>query len=366
MTTIKRFALLFPGQGSQLVGMGKDLVCEFPYIQSLFTRADHILNFSLSKVMFEGPVEELKQTEITQPALLLHSYSILKILEKELGFKQHQHQQLQQTLPLSNEFIKHFDFMLGHSLGEYTALLASNSISFDDALRLVRHRGELMKECKSGVMAALLSKTNMVQSGSLMNIKSLAHEITTTADNSNGDLCICNISNVNSPNQVVISGTESGVNQLIERGKKLKLFTKAIKLPVSAAFHSDLMKDCSNEFSNKLSTVQFSKPESTVISNVTYSPYNNNDIESIPKLLSQQLVSTVEWTSSIDYCTNQWEKQQQQQSETCFIEIGSGKVLTELVKQISPLSECINIGTSDEVKEFIKNSNNIFKDNKSI
>jgi len=358
MTSIKRFSLLFPGQGSQLVGMGKDLIRDYPYIQSLFNHADHILNFSLSKIMFEGPAEELKQTEITQPALLLHSYSILKILEKELGFKQ---QQLnnnviqQQQQPLSKEFIKHFDFMLGHSLGEYTALLASNSITFDDALRLVRHRGELMKESKSGVMAALLSKTNMVESGSLMNIKSLAKEITNSSES-----VVCNISNINSPNQVVISGTESGVNQLIERGKKLKLFTKAIKLPVSAAFHSDLMLDCSKEFSNKLSTIQFNKPESKVISNVTFNPYN--DIESIPKLLSQQLVSTVEWTSSIDYCVDQWKKENQ--LDTCFIEIGSSKVLTELVKQISPSSECINIGTSDEIKEFINNTNQLFKNNK--
>ncbi|EAL72629.1 hypothetical protein DDB_G0270558 [Dictyostelium discoideum AX4] len=358
----KRIALLFPGQGSQIVGMGKDLIKDFPYISKIYNHSDKILNFSISNLMFNGPSEELKQTYNTQPALLLHSFSMIKILENELGFinknKNNNNNNEDDEFKVSSEFLKRFDFALGHSLGEYSALTTSNSIKFSDALELVRYRGQLMSKCDPGVMFALLSKKNMIESGSLLELKSIINQINNKINETSNEIMICNISNINSPNQIVISGNEIGVSKVIELAKSKKLFTKSVKLEVSAAFHSDLMIPSSDKFKLKLNTINFKQPEIDVISNVNSLPYKNNidktSESSIQSLLSRQLSSTVEWTSSIQYCIEKWEKENIQLKDCYFVEIGSNNVLTQLLKQIYPNSNSYNIQSSNDLINFIK------------
>ncbi|EGC32415.1 hypothetical protein DICPUDRAFT_38439, partial [Dictyostelium purpureum] len=345
---MKRIALLFPGQGSQIVGMGKDLVKDFPYIAPLYNQTDKVLKYPLTNLMFNGPSEELKQTDNTQPALLLHSFSILKIIEKELGYCEINERSNDFTV--SKEFINRFDFMLGHSLGEYSALASSNSLSFYDALQLVRQRGQLMKQAQPGIMAALLSKKNMFESGSLEELKKISNQLLS-------ENIICNISNINSPNQIVISGSEEGVNKLIEIGKKNKLFVKSVKLEVSAAFHSELMKPCSDSFKIIVDQVQFNTPETKIISNVNCLPYSNidrNNELSIQSLLSKQLSSTVNWSPSIQYCINEWKKENLNDEDFCFVEMGSNNVLSELLKQIYPNAKSKSIQSTNDIKEFIK------------
>ncbi|EGG16777.1 pirin family protein [Cavenderia fasciculata] len=342
-------ALLFPGQGSQVVGMTKDLVQDYPYLMPLFKEADRLLSFNLSNVMWNSEMQELKQTEVTQPAVLLHSNAILQVLEKEIPNFVTPPPPSSSSSTSSTLF--KVDFMLGHSLGEYTALMASKSLEFNDAIQLVRNRGSMMKQSKDGKMAALLSKANMLTNGSYQSIKSTAQEM---FDQSSGQ-DIVSVSNINSPSQLVISGNESGVTKLIDVGKKNKWFNKAIRLEVSAAFHSPLMKDCSQEYnSNYLNKIHFNQPIIPVISNVTAKPYKGQD--SIKPILSKQMVSTVDWVSSIQYCIDKWENEKE---KGYFIEIGPNKVLSQLLNQSHPNFQTISIGTSEELKEFIKK----YKDN---
>ncbi|KAK5575989.1 hypothetical protein RB653_007125 [Dictyostelium firmibasis] len=363
----KRIALLFPGQGSQIVGMGKDLIKDFPYISNIYNHSDKVLNFSLSNLMFNGPSEELKQTYNTQPALLVHSFSMIKILENELGYtnRNNSNEHDDGEFRVSCEFLKRFDFALGHSLGEYSALTTSNSIRFSDALELVRYRGQLMSKCDPGVMFALLSKKNMIESGSLLDLKTIINQINNNKiddhEVNSNEIMICNISNINSPNQIVISGNEIGVSKVIELAKSKRLFTKAVKLEVSAAFHSDLMIPSSDNFKLKLNTLDFKQPEINVISNVNSLPYNNVDKNSelsIQSLLSKQLSSTVEWTSSIQYCVEKWKNDNIPLEDCYFVEIGSNDVLTQLLKQIYPNSNSISIQSSNDLIKFIKEFKN--------
>ncbi|GAM22676.1 hypothetical protein SAMD00019534_058510, partial [Acytostelium subglobosum LB1] len=334
---MKRIALLFPGQGSQTVGMAKDLVTSFPYIRPLFEEADRLLQMSLSNVMFNSPMDELKQTEITQPAVLLHSYSILKILEQELI-----------ATPIDNRV----DFVLGHSLGEYTSLLAARSITFEQCLPLVHHRGQLMKQMKQGKMAAVLSRDDMLTPGSTLDrIKEYTQQLY-RQDPVND---ICDVSNINSPNQIVISGTVSGVDKTMSMLKEQRLCRSIKQLEVSAAFHSKLMLPCSQEFESKhLNNINFKRPNYQVISNVTSRPYI--EAADIKPLLSRQLVETVNWVSSIQYCLDGWKSKEAETGNAghLFVEIGPSSVLTQLLKQISPQSEYINISTTEDIRKFIK------------
>ncbi|EFA83832.1 hypothetical protein PPL_02900 [Heterostelium album PN500] len=341
---LKRISLLFPGQGSQFVGMAKDLFAEFAEVQLLLNNADKILKIPLSNIMFNGPMEQLKQTENTQPAVFLHSLAIVKILQNET------------TLFKDNRV----DHMLGHSLGEYSALATAGSIDIESTLPLIRQRGMLMKQARHGTMAALLSKkdflvadSNSSNGGSAFKrLEEYARELE-RIDPTND---LVNISNVNSPNQIVISGTESAIDKMISFAKQNKLVNKTVKLEVSAAFHSQLMKDSSDQYNNDyLNHIDFKQPSNQVISNVTGKPYTNSN--NIKEYLSQQMVSKVDWVSSIRYCIDDWKQKEQQ---GYFIEIGPQKVLTQLLKQIDPTAEYINLSTIDEVKDFI----NKYKENK--
>eukprot|EP01132_Coremiostelium_polycephalum_P007901 gene7901-9721_t len=355
-TMLKRIGLLFPGQGSQSIGMGKELVHSFPYIKNVYTRADSVLKFPLSDMMFNGVEEELKQTENTQPALLLHSYSILKILENELGFNSVK-DQVSADVPLSKEFIKRFDCYMGHSLGEFTALLATNALSFEDAIKLVRYRGLLMKESPNGRMDAVISRSpiNIHQIRELVD--KVNSDVSTKRDKYNVHENSCSLSSINSPNQVVISGTNSGVGKVIDQLKTLKLTTRRLK--VSAAFHSPLMEQCREEFSKTLNNTHFNLPQSTIFSNVTSKKYPN-EINEIKNLLSKQLTSTVEWLSSIENCNQelvQRSKSNSSQEEIgnyCFVEVGNGDVLSKLLQQTIPNINSRNLESPTQIYQFLK------------
>ncbi|MGM8214435.1 ACP S-malonyltransferase [Bacillaceae bacterium W0354] len=288
---MKKLAFLFPGQGSQSVGMGKDFYDEYESVRELFDQADHILGFKLSELILNGPDETLTRTENAQPALLLISAMIFNILEKE-GIKP--------------------SMVAGHSLGEYSALYAAGSLSFEDAISLVHKRGQLMEEAVptgQGTMAAVLG----VESTTI-------DEVTKEVTNSGH---VVNVANYNCPGQIVISGTVKGVElaseQLKEKGAK-----RVIPLNVSGPFHSDLMKPASSQFEQELDKSNINRAEIPVYANVTAQPVVDED--DIRQLLVKQLYSPVQFTQTIENMLKE--------DIDAFVEVGNGKVLSGLVKKV--------------------------------
>ncbi len=287
------FSVLFPGQGSQFVGMAKEFFNNFKYIKDLFEEADNELNFKLSDLILNGPKDLLDQTENTQPAIFLASYSIFKCLEKETSFTN-----------------KSFKFYAGHSLGEYSAIACSGALNFIETLKLLKLRGQLMqhavKDSGGGMIAILGSEIDI--------IKQIL--------NNNEDNFKCYIANDNSNGQVVISGYLSDLNNLSNVLKKKNI--KNMILPVSAPFHCPLMNDASEKMQEQILKTDFDKPVVPLISNVTAKPVES--IDEIKKLLIQQINSPVRWRESMLHIINN--------GVTKFIEIGPGKVLSGLVKRI--------------------------------
>jgi len=302
-------AYIFPGQGSQYVGMCLDLAKEFYYVKEILLEADEILKYPLSKIMEQGPAEILDDTEKTQPAIFIHSIVALKIIEKEFPSLR-------------------ADYMAGHSLGEISALTASKVFSFKQGLELVRMRGKLMKkagELSSGGMAAIIGLE-------LDEIKNICIQ------SSNNNSAV-QIANDNCPGQTVISGGIGALENAMEiakdRGAKI-----VKKLAVSIAAHSILMEPIENEFFEIVDGIKTMKsPTIPVISNVTGKPLNT--IDEIKTDLVRQLSSPVLWTSSIKYILEQG----------CFhfFEIGPNKVLAGLNKRIDRNIECLNIGKVDDI-----------------
>ncbi len=283
-------AIIFPGQGSQYVGMGKDLYENSSVACEVFQWADDILGFSLSKICFEGPEEELKQTKNTQPAIFLHSYALLKMTQDLKG-----------------------DFTAGHSLGEYTANVFAGSINFENALKLVRLRGELMQKAgeeQIGTLAAVVGlEPNVVE------------EVCAQASSRGVVQC----ANYNSPGQIVISGSIAGIQAAMMLAKEAG--AKMVKeLPVSGAFHSPLMLSAKTGLSLALDNTPFTDAKIPVYSNVTGNPIQNS--EEIRTALKEQLTAAVRWESSI--------RNMIADGADNFIEIGPGKVLQGLVKRINP------------------------------
>ncbi|MEM5010731.1 ACP S-malonyltransferase [Niallia taxi] len=288
---MSKIAFVFPGQGSQTVGMGKDLAANFEPAKEIFQKADERLGFSLSSVIFEGPKEELTLTKNTQPALLSASTALLE------HFKQHG--------------IK-ADFVAGHSLGEYSALVAANVLSFEDAVYAVRKRGEYMQEAVpegQGAMAAVLGLE-----------RSKLTEVTNAVSNEGNSV---QLANLNCPGQIVISGTVKGVELASEQAKAAGA-KRAITLEVSGPFHSELMKPAADKFSAVLDELSMNDAEIPVIANVTATPVS--DSSDIKNKLIEQLYSSVLWEDSV-------QKMIELGVDT-FIEIGPGKVLAGLVKKI--------------------------------
>lgn len=279
---------IFPGQGSQFTGMCHDLFIKYDNVKPLFKRAETILGFDISKIMFEGTKEELTQTKVTQPAIFIHSMAILKVLED--SFKP--------------------DLVAGHSLGEFSSLVAAGVLNFEDGLRLVSIRAKAMqKSCENtnGTMAAILGLDNSIIEEICSNI-----EGTVVA------------ANYNCPGQVVISGEVSAVKNACEKLSETGA-RRALILPVGGAFHSELMKDAKDELSKAIKETSFNSPICPIYQNVNGKP--EHLVDNIKRNLISQLTSPVKWTQSVnkmieDGCQD-------------FIEIGPGKVLQGLIKKIN-------------------------------
>ena len=306
-------ALLFPGQGSQAVGMGSEFFTNFDIVKKIFAQADEKLNFSISKLILEGPEDKLQLTQNTQPAILTVSYSIFTVLKKEFGFD-----------------FSSFKYFAGHSLGEYSALVCSDSLSFEDALYLLQERGKAMQEAvpigKGSMIAVLGMKTKDIIDLLKSNIK----------DNE-----VCEIANDNSDGQVIISGEKNSVETLanILINKKIK----SIPLKVSAPFHCSLMKPAANIMENKIKDIKFTTPLFKIINNVTASP--EIEADKIKQLLIKQIFSTVRWRESLIKMHDTGVKN--------FIEIGPGKVLTGMVKRTVKSVNSFSINSITDIKNLI-------------
>jgi [acyl-carrier-protein] S-malonyltransferase len=308
-------AILFPGQGSQVVGMGSEFYNNFSSVKEIFNSADEKLKFKLSKIILEGPEDQLKLTQNTQPAILTVSYAIFKILKEEFNYN-----------------FENTKYFAGHSLGEYSALLCAGSLSFEDALYLLFERGKSMQEAvpvgKGGMLAVLGSENEEIED-SIKKIKSKG---------------ICEIANDNAPGQIIVSGNIELIQELQNILKENK--KKSIMLPVSAPFHCSLMNAAATNMKSKIENVNFTKPTYEIITNVSASP--TNDPVKIKKLLVEQIYSKVRWRESILYMANQ--------NITEYLEIGPGKVLTGLVKRILPSANSSSINSIEDIKNITNES----------
>ncbi len=311
-------ALLFPGQGSQNVGMGVEFFKNFDIVKKIFNKADEKLDYPISKMILEGPEENLQLTENTQPAILTVSYSIFKVLKEEFNFS-----------------TKELQYFAGHSLGEYSALVCSDSLSFEEALYLLHERGKAMQKAvpvgKGSMLAVLGAKFDEVNE----LIKSFTLE----------EKGICEIANDNAEGQVIVSGDKEKVDTFQSILKKNKI--KSIPLKVSAPFHCSLMRPAAEEMRDKISNANFKKPSFNIVNNVT-AKIENNPLK-IKELLINQIYSTVKWRESIINISKN--------SINTFIEIGPGKVLTGMVKRTLNNVKCFSINTIAD----IKNLQNEFK-----
>jgi len=288
------FSVIFPGQGSQIVGMGKEFYDKFDLVKNFFKEADDTLNFSISKLILEGPKEELDLTANTQPAIFLISYSIYNVIKKEFN------------IDLSKA-----KYFAGHSLGEYSALSCAGYLNFSDTLKILRIRGDAMQNSvpkgQGGMVAVLGSTVDVIEKILKDNEQNLSAQI----------------ANDNSEGQIVLSGKTDDLDKLILILKENSI--KNIKLPVSAPFHCNLMNKATNIMNDELNKLNFSEGENKLISNVTANEISN--INELKDLLVKQIANRVRWRESvinmIDSGVNH------------FIEIGPGKVLSGLVKRIS-------------------------------
>ena len=301
-------SVLFPGQGSQSVGMIKDLYDNFGYIKDLFFQADDVLNLSLSKIIFEGPIDLLNETENTQPAIFLVSYSIFKLIKNETSFE-----------------IDKANFFAGHSLGEYSALACSNVINFEDTIKLLKIRGQAMQNAvpkNEGGMIAVLGE----------NINKIEEII-----NNNKNKFECYLANDNSNGQVVISGKKINLEKFEVELKKSNI--KNVRLPVSAPFHCILMKSATQIMTKELKDTKFSTPSNEIVSNVTAQP--SKDPKVIKNLLIEQIEKPVRWRESIVNIINAGNRK--------FLEIGPGKVLSGLVKRVDRNVELIQVNNINDL-----------------
>ncbi|OBW54189.1 malonyl CoA-acyl carrier protein transacylase [Bacillus safensis] len=306
-----KIAFLFPGQGSQKIGMGKDLFDQEAVSKAVFEEADKTLGFDLSSLIFEGDAEELTLTFNAQPALLTTSIAILKKFE-ESGIK--------------------VDYTAGHSLGEYTALVAAGALSFKDAVYAVRKRGELMNEAVpagEGAMAAILGLDKAA-------LEEVTKEVTESGH-------LVELANLNCPGQIVISGTAKGVELASEKAKE-KGAKRAIALEVSGPFHSALMKPAAEKFTDVLSKLDIADAKTPVISNVTADIVTSRD--EIETKLIEQLYSPVRFEESVERLIDL--------GVTTFIEIGPGKVLSGLVKKVNRRLTTISVSDQETIEAAIQ------------
>ena len=303
------FSVVFPGQGSQSVGMAANLYNNFNYVKKLFEIADETLGFSLSKLILEGPKEQLDQTENTQPAIFLASISIFEMTRRE------------SDIDLTNA-----KYFAGHSLGEYSALAASGSINFEQTIKLLKARGKAMQSAvpkgEGGMLAVLGTDLKIISD--LLNENQKKYQ--------------CFIANDNSTGQIVLSGMNKDLDALTEDLKKNTI--KNIRLPVSAPFHSKLMSSATEIMKQEINQSNFIHPKNTIISNVT--SLETTEPNQIKELLIKQIENPVRWRESVIYMINK--------GVTKFVEIGPGKVLSGLVKRIDRSVTIVSINELDDLQ----------------
>jgi [acyl-carrier-protein] S-malonyltransferase len=303
------FSVIFPGQGSQLVGMGKDLYDKYSLVQNLFQEADDTLGFSLSNLILNGPKEDLDLTENTQPAIFLISYSIFKLIKEKYNI----------NLNAAN-------FFAGHSLGEYSALAAAGALPFSDTLKILKIRGKAMQSSVpkgvGGMVAVLGSKIEIVEN--LISENKKKYE--------------CYIANDNSIGQIVLSGNIEDLEKMMLDLKAANI--KNVKLPVSAPFHCKLMNKATIIMNEEIGKLKFKEPENILISNVTGKEIA--DLNELKDLLVQQIEYRVRWRESVLLMIDKGINQ--------FIEIGPGKVLSGLIKRIDRNVKVSAINTEEDIK----------------
>lgn len=302
-----KIAFVFPGQGAQKVGMAKDVHDALPQAAQLFKTADQTLGFSISELAFEGPEEQLKQTANTQPALLTASIALLEALKSK------------NITP---------DYVAGHSLGEYSALVAANALDFEEAVAIVRARGQFMEQAVpsgQGAMAAVLGAEREPLAALCAKISATGHAV--------------ELANVNCPGQIVVSGSVEGVNAVSARVKEIG-GKRAIMLEVSGPFHSSLMKSAADQLSERLQSVSFRDATVPVVANVTATTVTT--ASEIQALLVEQVYSPVLWEDSVRFLINE--------GVDTFIEIGPGNVLTGLIKKIDKNVRLINISSLESIE----------------
>ncbi len=303
------FSVIFPGQGSQMVGMGKEFFEKYEIVKKLFKDADEVLNFKISKVILDGPKDDLDATINTQPAIFLISYSIFKVIKEEFNINLHE--------------AKYF---AGHSLGEYSALSCAGYLDFDKTIKILRIRGNAMQNAvpkgEGGMLAVLGSKIENIENILRDNEKSFKAQI----------------ANDNSDGQIVLSGKNKDLELISTYLKDNKI--KNIKLPVSAPFHCDLMSKATEIMREELKKIEFKNSNNKLISNVTADEISNiNDLKS---LLINQIEKKVRWRESIINMINYGVNQ--------FIEIGPGKVLTGLIKRIDKNVKTASINSQSDIE----------------
>ena len=304
------FSVIFPGQGSQIVGMGKEFFEKYDLVKDLFKEADQTLDTNLSKIILEGPKEELDLTINTQPAIFLISYSIFKVINKEFNID-----------------LTKAKYFAGHSLGEYSALSSAGYLDFSDTIRLLRVRGDAMQNAvpkgEGGMMAVLGSSIEIVEKILIENSNNFSVQI----------------ANDNSDGQIVLSGKNSDLNKVTAILKSNNI--KNIKLPVSAPFHCKLMNKATNIMKIEIEKANFNDVNNVLISNVTADEVSNK--EDLKKLLIQQIENRVRWRESV---INMIDK-----GINHFIEIGPGKVLSGLVKRINKNVKIDTINNENDIKD---------------
>jgi len=306
-------ALVFPGQGSQAVGMGRRLAEEFAAARAVFDEVDAALGEKLSATMWEGPGDKLTLTENAQPALMAVSLAALRALEAETGF----------------DLARDAAFVAGHSLGEYSALAAAQSLTIADAARLLRTRGRAMQKAVPvgvGAMAALVGTT-------LDRAKAVAAQVADTG--------VCAAANDNGGGQVVLSGAKSAVERAVEIAKEQGV-KRAMILPVSAPFHCTLMQPAADVMAEALSQVEVRRPRVPLVANVLAEPIS--DPPAIVRALTQQVTETVRWRESVLFMVNA--------GVTVFYEVGAGRVLTGLIKRIAEGATASTVGAPDDIAAF--------------
>jgi [acyl-carrier-protein] S-malonyltransferase len=307
-------ALLFPGQGSQAVGMGVELADTFGAAREVFQEVDEALGQKLSALMRDGPIEDLTLTENAQPALMAVSLAVIRVLDKEFGVG-----------------VERASFVAGHSLGEYSALAAAGSISLADAARLLKLRGQAMQRAVPvgvGAMASLIGpKTDVA--------------LAEAAAKAGSEVGVCVVANDNNAGNVVISGDKAAVDKAIEKAKELG--ARAIPLNVSAPFHCPLMQPAADEMAQALAAATILQPKTPLVANVTARPVH--DPELIRRLLVEQVTGRVRWRETMEWLAGEG-------GVTRFAEAGAGKVLTGMAKRAVPDAIATALNTPADLESF--------------